>query len=152
MHSGLLRDVTEEVARTAGVHAASVEKDIKRGAWFAAQKHPGRTVASAAPEGWAKPVHVSIPYIPVGLAPHVARAIPDGSVLNLVREASESKPVVVAHQALVVRDGDQVLIRHSSRKGYIRTQSLLDYLRDMRGQGAREGWPLLGFNLNALVK
>lgn len=153
--AGVLRDVTREVAGQSGIEAAVVRKAIDKAGWLAEQVRKGgveRSIASVAgvnddEQHWRGTVEAAVPYIPKGELDKVIARIPDGAVLNLVRQDNPKHPVLVSHQGIIVREGSRVMLRHSTTRGRIRTVELKRYLEQSKRY---RSWPVLGFNLNQI--
>jgi hypothetical protein len=147
-----IRDITTEVAHASGFEPSVKTKQINRGKWLAEQKKSGRvsrSLASVDPS-WDTPVEAKVNYIPIEKLGAALANIPSGSVVNLVRENSPEHPVLIGHQGLIIREGDKVLIRHSSVQGHIRTLDLKQYLDSISEKGDAHGWALVGINLNQI--
>ena len=96
-----------------------------------------------ASEAKSKPEQVKVSYIPTGSLGKVLNSIPDGAIINFVRESSEKRPVLITHQGIVVKEGTRVLLRHVSPGGRVRTVLLRDYLR---GDSQFVGFTLSGIS------
>lgn len=150
----ILTDVTQQVAKLAGVQSKEENKTIDRGKWLAAQmnRHEfgNRAPAQVSPE-WKIPKEAKLSYIPIQDIKKVLNDIPSGTILNLVHKNDDAHPVLITHQGLVIRDGNRVLLRHASTGGHIRTSDLYPYLHSLElKQNRRTRWPLIGVNLNQI--
>ena len=151
--SGILTDITEAVARSAGVFAGTEVKMIGRGKWLSQQVQQGkvsRSIASESDEAFhAPPVQAKVAYVPVEEIDKVSAKIPNGTVLNLVRGNNPHQPVLITHQGFVVQKEGVTYLRHATPDGNIRTVELSKYLHAQFGKD-RKGWPVIGVNLNQL--
>jgi hypothetical protein len=149
--AGIMKDITNDVAKKVGVAFQREEKLINRGQWLAAQvtQHSiSRSLASLVSKDWVMPITAHVQYIGVSDIDHVLDQIPSGTILNLVHRSDPSHPVLITHQGLVIREQDRVLLRHASIGGKIRTSVLGSYLRGLvNQQKADSKWPLIGVNL-----
>jgi hypothetical protein len=150
----ILADITSHIAELGGVHAKVEKNRIDRKKWLSAQlKAQGisREVAAVTEKVWAKSADAKVSYIEITDVKKVLNDIPDGAVINLVHRNDGHHPVLITHQGFVIRDGNQVLLRHASRGGRIRTNDLYDYLRGlMKQQNPTTNWPLIGVNFNQI--
>ena len=148
IRSGLVRDVSGEVARAGGFDASTVTKTINRGQWLARQTRNGkisRALASAATStDWSAPVRAGVTYIPREKIGAVIDAIPGGTIMNIVRSDNPKKPVLITHQGFVVKNAGKTYFRHAMPDGRMRTVALEGYLKSVRSTGA---WPVIGVNL-----
>jgi hypothetical protein len=150
--AGILRDITAEVGQAAGVVLRTQTKEINKAKWLAALRRKGkvsRSIASEPAPGWDQPIHVSVPYLPVGEVARFASKIPNGAVLNLVRSDRRTQPVVITHQGFVIQKDGSTFLRHSTVDGKLKSVLMEEYLERLAGEGAHR-WPLLGVNLNQL--
>lgn len=147
VRAGNLKDVTKEVASSAGVTAATQSKSIHKAQWLSKQMKAGsvdRALASAVDSDWNRPVSVSLSYIPKDQVEKVLNHLADGTVVNLVRANNAKFDVMISHQGVIVKNGTSVLFRHASTDGSVRTQPFAEYIQ---GQNYK-GWPIVGINLN----
>jgi len=149
--AGNLRDITVKLARKAGFRAGFAHKDINRVAWMKLQtrgitdKRIKRSVASAAIEAGEGAVAVSLPYVPVDKVHDVLSYIPNGAIVNIVRENRTHYPTIVSHQGFLVWKDGKAYFRHASRDHEIREVRFEDYMR----QHVRTmPWKILGINVN----
>lgn len=150
--AGLLRDVTAEVASAAGVAAASQSKEIRRAEWLEKELRAGRVnraIASVTDPDWAKPVDAKVDYLPIAEMKKFIPHLPHGAVLNIVRKADPSRPVMITHQGIVVHKGKMVFLRHSLPSGELRTVRLVEYLSTLTKKGPAN-WPIVGVNVNRI--
>lgn len=151
VRSGLLKDITIEVAKGAGASVQVASKTIDRGAWLADLRKAGkvsRSIASVAELEWAQPVHVELPYIPLKQVAAVKKEIPSGTVLNIVRQSDDRHPVLITHQGFVIQRNGQTWFRHATRGGKIQSVELMSYLKNRADSKQTLNWPLIGVNLN----
>lgn len=149
--AGILKDITFEIAKAAGVKARVETKIIDRGQWLAKQVGGGkvsRTIASAVESEWSKPVEAKVSYIPAEDLGRVIDKIPNGTVVNLVRKSDDRFPVLITHQGFIVREKGAVFFRHASVGGHVAKVGFRDYFQKQRKLQAK--WPIVGFNLNAI--
>lgn len=152
--AGNLADVTREVAGSAGVAVGVESKVIDRAGWFARnmRKSRVRALASVDQDYAEKPGEARLPYIPVAQLERVLPRIPSGTVLNLVREDNPRKEVLITHQGFVIQEGGKTYFRHARPPGKIRTDELWAYLQKLQKRPDYRSWPLLGVNLNWIIK
>jgi hypothetical protein len=131
--AGVLSDVTGAVAEKTQIRTQVVSKTIDRAKWIAKQlRDPSvsRAIASErASLDSTSPRKVSLTYLPRKALVSAVDSVPNGTVINFVRGNSASRPVLITHQGIVVRDGGSVLLRHVSPGGILRTVALGDYLK-----------------------
>lgn len=147
--SQVLSDITLSVAAASKVQSRIEQHTLHRGEWIRAQmlrEGLGRGVASSSNEV----TDVRIPYLPLEGIENVMGHIPNGTIVNFVREKSPRHPVLVSHQGLLIRASDgQVMLRHASTGGRVRTEALVNYLAGMRAHNQKSRrWGWLGLNLN----
>jgi hypothetical protein len=153
--SGNLRDITLRVASDARVDHLFARKTIDRAGWIAKQlRTQGVSRALASVESAGAPetelLQASVAYIPLDRVEEMAKTIPHGAILNVVRHDKPGKPVLITHQGFVIQDGKSTLFRHASLGGEIKTVPLMRYLRDLEKKAREKNWPLAGINLNQL--
>jgi hypothetical protein len=142
-NSGVLRDITVKVARRAGFMAAFAHKDVDRVAWLKSHR-PERAVATADASS-DQTVTVRLPYIPLDRMLDALEHLPQGTVLNIVRENNDRFPNIVTHQGFLVWKNGVAYFRHASQKRDITEVPLTFYIQLAR----KMPWRVLGFNLNA---
>jgi hypothetical protein len=150
----ILSDITSDLARQSGVETHFERKKIDRVKWFKEQADGNkieRSLASLAEKRWPEPSEVQLPYIAISDVKKIMKQIPSGTILNLVHRSDPHHPVLITHQGFVIREGNQVLLRHASVGGRIRTNNLSQYLTSLHGQQRPNSrWPLIGINLNQI--
>lgn len=141
---GNLRDITVQIARKAGYMVGFAHKDVDKIAWFKAQKnvHANRAVANAMASD--SMVTVKLPYLPMDKILDSLQHIPQGAVINIVRESKDKYPVLISHQGFLVWKNGVAYFRHASSNKEIREMRFVDYLNTAR----RMPWKVLGFNVN----
>ena len=144
--AGVIEDISEQVARSAGIPAHVATKEIDRERWIARHPEAGQVQRRLAADS-PGPVTARLSYVALADVDKVLPHLPDGLVINLVREDRPERDVLVSHQGILIREGGQIYFRHASRKGRIQTLPLRDYLRK---QNYRT-WPLVGINLNRVL-
>lgn len=148
----ILFDITSRVAESGGLTAKVETKTIDRSNWLKVQiaKNKSlRSIASLKNEEWPSTTDAQISYIAVHEVDNVLSDIPNGSIVNLVHKNDNAHPVLITHQGIIIRNGNQVLIRHSTATGKIRTTDFQDYLKRLAKAGQRNpNWPLIGVNFN----
>jgi len=146
----ILTDVTIRVATAANIATRVEKKRINRGGWIQAEmkRNQDRRLASVANSGGSMWMEAQVHYIELSKLPKVLKEIPNGAVINLVHRDHQAHPVLISHQGLAIREGNQVFFRHATRGGKIRTVELLSYLRELSKPGrAQRAWPLIGINV-----
>ncbi|MEW6055072.1 MAG: N-acetylmuramoyl-L-alanine amidase-like domain-containing protein [Bdellovibrionota bacterium] len=143
--AGVLKDITIQVARKSGFVAGFVNKDIDRLAWFKGQgnEHAKRIIARSPTSEESKTVRLA--YIPAEKMMASLQHIPQGAVINVVRENKARQPVLITHQGFLIWKKGVAYFRHASRNKEITEMPLTTYLR----QVSRMPWRVLGFNVNA---
>lgn len=149
---GNFRDITRLVASVAGETFQRETKIIDRGRWFAKQVRRGgvsRSLASvaAAQGGWLEPVQATVEYIALDRVSAIQDAIPDGTIVNIVRKSNDRQPVLISHQGFVFRNENGLIFHHASRGGKIQAVPLTAYLKSFAEAGNRANWPVVGINL-----
>ena len=142
VRSGVLDDVTVKVAGKAGFMASFANKDIDKVAWFKAQKneHAKRAIASTDTD----PVTVKLAYLPVDKIMSALQHIPQGAIINVVRESKDRYPVLISHQGFLIWKKGVAYLRHASRQKEISEIPFEQYVRNARSMP----WRVLGFNVN----
>lgn len=149
--AGILKDVTSEIAKSSGVRFKTAMKRIDRGKWLNGlidQGKEDRKLASLTQTSWGSPVDVELNYVGLEDMETAMKFIPNGTVVNIMREPKDKKPVMITHQGFILQEKGKTLIRHSSIHGKIRTRPLMDYLRALNKESAT--WPVIGLNFNRL--
>ena len=85
--------------------------------------------------------------MPLADLPRLLARIPDGTVVSVVREDRADKPTLVTHQLLILDGPRGKLIRHAAQGRQVMDVDALDYVKGLEGAA----WPVLGFNLAAVV-
>jgi hypothetical protein len=148
---GTIKDVTEQIAEASGVKVLIETKRINRAQWLSRQLKTGkvsRDVASTTEHAWPAAVNAKVSYIPVSEVSRVLDHLPNGTILNIVRKDNSKHPVLITHQGIIVRKGNQVFFRHASAGKFIRTIELSKYLQDMTHRYGN--WLPVGINLNQI--
>lgn len=140
--SGVLTDVTVKLARKSGFVAGFAHKDIDKVAWLKQQRidEAKRAVASVDSD----PVTVKLPYLPIDKVMAALQHIPQGAVINVVRENKDRYPVLISHQGFLIWKKGVAYLRHASRNKEITEIPFEEYLKQARGMP----WRVLGFNVN----
>jgi hypothetical protein len=147
--AGILKDITMDVAKDSGIPMKTAMKRIDRGKWLTGligQGKEDRKLASLVETSWGSPVDVELNYVGIDQIDSALKSIPSGTVVNIVREPKDRKPVMVTHQGFIIQENGKTLIRHSSVHGKIRTRPLMDYLHAINKESA--SWPVIGLNFN----
>ena len=149
--SQILKDITADLATSAQIHVQAEDRTLHRSQWISDQVHRqglDREIASVP----AETKEVRVAYLPLERIEKVLSQIPSGAIINFVREKSPKHPVLVSHQGIAVRDSQgQLMLRHASIGGRIRTESLASYLDGMKQHNrkmVRWGW--VGLNVNQI--
>jgi hypothetical protein len=152
--SGILKDVTTEIGAKSQVTAMTAEKEIHKAAWLKAEVKKGkveRSIASVAEKDakdhWAQTVKAKLPVLPLARASTYIPHIPNGAIMNVVRQDRASQPVLITHQGLVIQKEGQTYFRHANPGGQMRQELLVDYVRALAGRGYHR-WPVMGLNFN----
>ena len=140
--AGILKDITLSVARKSGFVAGFAYKEIDKVAWLKSQRneHATRAIASLNKE----PVSVKLPYIPLDRLNTSLQHIPQGAILNIVRENKKNQPVLITHQGFLIWKNGVAYFRHASRNKQITEMPLSRYLENTK----RMPWRVLGVNIN----
>ncbi len=114
--AGILRDITEDIARSAGKASLAVRhaKNITAKSW--ANRQDGRRFVL--PKEQIPLGNFPLTYIPIGSVLRVAGLIPEGAVFALVREDRPASPFLVTHVGFVVRRDGKTWLRHAGRDLY----------------------------------
>ena len=142
--AGFLRDITTDVGhdKTRFVHLHLTKRRWKR-------RRVARTLPldpDRIPYG-----HYDLPYLPIDVALTLRRAIPPGTIINVIRAESMRSPDMVTHQGLVIVRpySRQRLVRHASP---VAKRVIDEPLRRMLKRYLRpRKWPIVGINLLAVV-
>ena len=150
-NAGILKDITSDIASSAGVDVQTETHQIIRAKWLKGQlekQGDSRGVASIM-EAWSTPSDVQVPYINLANLNKTLAQLPQGSILNLVHSSDANHAGLITHHGFVIREGDQVLFRHASARGQIRSHELTGYMKKL-ARGNRRGakWALIGVNVD----
>lgn len=139
---GVLTDVTKRVA---GPDASFASKTLSPAVWDR-RKRPTVLELSAArvPTG-----ETGVWVLPLAAYEAHADAIPDGTVLNVVRVNYKNVPVRITHQGLVLRIKGKTVLRHAADRMYhsVVDEPLAHFVARMRKY---KRWPVFGFQLLAV--
>jgi hypothetical protein len=147
--AGIITDITLRLATARDAQSKTVAEQINRGAWLAKKERKGeisRKIASVPdvkdPErmAWSVPVETKVTFIPVAELSKILGEIPNGTIINFVHENDGRHPGLITHQGIVVKEKGEVLLRHASPEGPIKTVVLSRYLR--------RSTQIVGFTLN----
>jgi hypothetical protein len=140
---GLLEDITLEVA---GADTRWISKRYDGRLW-AVRRRTG--LWASVPEERLPRGEFRLPVVPLGRVLALAGRIPDGALLNVLREEVPGRVTRVTHQGLVVRTGGKVYVRHARRGGAARVvdEELPSFVA--RNRGYRR-WVVEGFNLQRI--
>lgn len=147
VEAGILTDFTKSLAKQSGADYEKESKDINKFDWVNRQAKRGlvdRSVASSTSPEWKKTQEAEVTYIPIDQLDKVYKYLPDGAVLNLVRKDVSKQDVIISHQGFIFRHGKQVMFRHASASGHVRTSELKSYLKR---RAENKEWPVLGINV-----
>ncbi len=147
---GVLRDITDSVAEVAKVDHQIARKTIDRAKWLAKQETQGKVSRGLASVSDREIQQASVPFIPLEAVSAAEARIPNGAILNIVRQDRANKPVLITHQGFVVQRDGKTWFRHASVGGSIKTVLLSEYLRELEEKAREKNWPLAGINLNEL--
>ncbi|GEM_PF-1695417 len=141
--SGNLDDITHKVARRSGLTLKYARKEIDKYAWFKKQKNvaASRAIASMS-EG--ETASVKIPYIELESLKSAVTHLPQGTVINVVRQSLERKPVLITHQGFLVWKKGVPYFRHASSFKEINEVPLVAYVDSLKSMP----WRVLGLNFN----
>ncbi len=150
--AGVVKDITLNVAASAQVQVQFEERTLHRGKWIAAQAHRQAQGRELAAVDASEVKEVRLPYLPLEDFHRVMEQVPDGTVVNFVREKSPQHAVLVSHQGLLIRSPEgELLLRHASTGGRMRTEFLAHYVDGMLHHNKkRRRWGWLGVNLNQI--
>lgn len=143
--AGLLKDITVRISRNAGFVASYVYKEIDKTAWFRSQKNmeSNRAVAKA-PDSFGA-IDVKVPYLPLDRVMGAVQHIPQGALINIVRESKARYPVLISHQGFLIWKNGVAYFRHASRNKEVTEVPLEKYVK----QAQKMPWRVLGMNINA---
>jgi hypothetical protein len=149
--SQVLKDITADLATSSRIHVQAEDRTLHRSQWISDQVHRqglDREIASVP----AEIKEVRIAYLPLESIETVLSQIPSGAIINFVREKSPKHSVLVSHQGIAVRNSQgQLMLRHASIGGHIRTESLVSYLEGMNHHNRkRVRWGWVGLNVNQI--
>jgi hypothetical protein len=87
----------------------------------------------------------SWPMIPLESFARHADAIPNGTLVLIVRKDSDDKITRVSHVGLIVREGGKTVVRHaSSQRGHVINEPVSDFVER---NAQMKSWPVEGFSL-----
>jgi hypothetical protein len=139
---GLLEDITQEVG---GGQVAWISQRYDPSLW-AAQARDGlwaRLDPGKRPAGTHR-----LPVVPLRHVLVRADALPDGTLLNVVRSARPGRVTRITHQGLVVRRAGRVWLRHARRDRAVLDEPLEDFVaRNL----AYRRWVVEGFNFQRIL-
>ncbi len=146
--SQVLKDITMTLAASSQVQVEFQEKTLHREKWLSAQLRKNgadRSIASTSNQV----MESKIPYLPLEDLSKMMDQIPDGAVVNFVRESSPRHDVLVSHQGLLFRTpSGEMMLRHASTGGRVRTESLNHYVSVLkRHNKKRRRWGWAGVNV-----
>jgi len=144
----VVADVTADLAAAGQVQVQLAAKSFRRDQWVNEQMRKqgiGRAISSVSNQV----TEARIPYLSLEDLKKMMGQIPSGLVINFVRENSPRHPVLVSHQGLLIRGLDgQLMLRHASIGGRLRTEPLAHYISGMMAHNKkRQRWGWLGANL-----
>jgi len=160
IQNGYLRDITRDVAPQGVVKVARAIIDIPNSYRFMTAdllRVPGLSPAEreVRAQEWRNEANrfsaqeATIDYVPVDWImqnQNWLQAIPHGTVVNMVRPNWDLTDIIgthmnVSHQGLIIRRGEQVMLRHASSTGTKRVIEvpLVDYLRPFIGHATLKG-------------
>lgn len=143
----ILRDITTEIARESGYIVSFVNKDIDKQAWFKTHSAPNRNFASVDPADTLDEVTVKLPYLPINRMASTLKNIPQGAIVNIVRENSDRHPVLISHQGFLIWKDGVAYFRHASRNKPITELPFKNYIQTLKDPD----WKILGFNVNSYL-
>jgi hypothetical protein len=143
--AGHIRDITAMVADKGGLEAPSVTKRIYKLKWFKAQNNAYASRALAAADGGNDGVEARVQYIPLSQMMNVISHVPQGSVINIVRNDRPQQPVLITHQGFLVWKGSTPYFRHVTREKRVVEVPFAEYASKLKNMP----WQVLGFNVNA---
>ena len=114
--AGLLRDITPDIARSAGKASLAVRyaKVITEKSW--AGRRDGRRFQL--PKERVPIGSFPVSYIPIGSVLNIIKYIPEGALFALVREDRPASPFLVTHVGFVVHYDGKTWLRHAGRDIY----------------------------------
>lgn len=144
LSAGNIEDITKDVASKAGIQAQTVTKKIYKMKWFHAQKNrfANRIVAQADSTNAAVPAEVN--YISLDQMKEAIKHVPQGAVLNIVRNNRPQQPVLITHQGFLIWKSGKPFFRHVTREREVVEVPFWDYVSKMKHMP----WTVLGFNIN----
>jgi hypothetical protein len=92
----------------------------------------------------------NLEYIPLDDFLKISKNIPNGSIINIVREDRKDKFVLISHQALFFRIKSRFFLRHASNYGLqmVKDEKLTDFI--LRAKKIRK-WKIIGVNINKII-
>ncbi len=155
--AGFLEDITREIA---GEKTGQAVKVISKRRWYESKTIDDLAgfsgLAPKEKEARLKRLRVagvelkdetaSVAYLPMELLPEALGRIPSGTIANLVREDAGDKPVLISHQALLIRKDGGVVVRHAASGAQVEDVPALEYF--YRYYNSK--WRLVGLNLNRI--
>lgn len=139
-NTGILHDITAKIASRAGLDEGYVEKDIDKAAWFRRQGSKEARALAANDDR----EHVRLAYISINDIPKALKHLPQGAVINFVRENHVNKDVLITHQGFLIWKNGKAYFRHVTNKRQVAEILLTGYLAYMRAAP----WKVLGININ----
>jgi len=137
---GVIRDVTREIG---GEVTVRTRKSLTTRTWTSASSRALSLPAEKQPVG-----DFAFDVIPLADAEARMSAIPEGTLLLVVREERELKATRVTHLGIVLHRAGRVWLRHAARNGYGRVVD--EDLRTFLTRNARyTRWPVVGVSLYA---
>jgi hypothetical protein len=142
--NGTLRDITADIGGAAAkkVRVSVVRQGLER---------PYLKFLSSVGEQW--PIgDYQLPYLPIEWAIEHAHRIPEGTIIQIVREPRRGVPHAVTHQGIVLQrpDGQRVFRNASSSPRFQKVvdRSVVGYLTFSKTYFSKGGrWPVIGVNL-----
>jgi hypothetical protein len=145
--AGVLKDITVQIARKAGFMAAFARKNIDKVSWFKHQKNESAQRYLASLGGSSATAAVQLPYLPLDQVMSALQHIPNGAIINVVRESKDRFPVLISHQGFLIWKNGVAYFRHASRNKEIRETPFNKYLKEARAMP----WKVVGFNVNTFT-
>jgi len=87
----------------------------------------------------------SVPYVPLERIAAVEPRLEPGLVINIVKAPRADLLVRISHQGLIVKKGEQLLVRNATSVG---PRAVVDepWPQFLEKQRAARSWPTVGFN------
>lgn len=141
---GFLKDTTLQVAPEKSIW---VHKHLDEHVWDK-RRHPEKW-----PQLKDKDIPTgtfSFPVVPIKDVLSIKKRIPNGTIVNIVREDIPTYPTRVTHQGLLIQKSGRTYLRHAGRAGYGRVvdEPLEHFVR--RNMAYRK-WVVTGFNLQKIL-